>query len=183
VCRLRPSDLGDRRDDHARQQAVVDKWFWAAFLMASNGISALQLQSQLGLGSYRTAWMLCAKLRRAMVNPQREPLCGLVEADETIIPFRTKEDPIVLPAGRSGVGKMLVAGAVEVDSGAPRRARLKVIEGFGEKQPMSGRGKDLPRSPFPARRDDSVCPVPIMSSTITAMRPSIPATKSSAPTK
>ena len=39
-------------------------WFWAAFLMAthSNGISALQLQSQLGLGSYRTAWMLCAKL-------------------------------------------------------------------------------------------------------------------------
>ena len=51
-------------------------WFWAAFLMAthSNGISALQLQSQLGLGSYRTAWMLCAKLRRAMVNPEREPL-------------------------------------------------------------------------------------------------------------
>src|SRR6516162_8612306 len=53
-------------------------WFWAAFLMAthSNGISALQLQSQLGLGSYRTAWMLCAKLRRAMVDPQREPLSG-----------------------------------------------------------------------------------------------------------
>ena len=53
-------------------------WFWAAFLMAthSNGISALQLQSQLGLGSYRTAWMLCAKLRRAMVNPEREPLSG-----------------------------------------------------------------------------------------------------------
>jgi hypothetical protein len=35
---------------------------WAAFLMAtdSNGISALQLQNQLGLGPYRTAWMLCA---------------------------------------------------------------------------------------------------------------------------
>src|SRR5467141_2520965 len=112
----------------------LTRWFWAAFLMAthSNGISALQLQSQLGLGSYRTAWMLCAKLRRAMVNPEREPLCGIVEADETIIPFRTKEDPIVVPAGRSGVGKMLVAGAVEVDGGAPRRARLKVIEGFGK---------------------------------------------------
>src|SRR6184192_2149175 len=109
-------------------------WFWAAFLMAthSNGISALQLQNQLALGSYRTAWMLCAKLRRAMVNPEREPLSGLVEADETIIPFRTKNDPVVLPAGRSGVGKMLVAGAVEIDSGKPRRARLKVIEGFGK---------------------------------------------------
>ena len=111
-------------------------WFWAAFLMAthSNGISALQLQSQLGLGAYRTAWMLCAKLRRAMVNPEREPLCGIVEADETIIPFRTKNDPIVVPAGRSGIGKMLVAGAIEIDGGTPRRARLKVIEGFGKQE-------------------------------------------------
>src|SRR3981189_965872 len=112
----------------------LTRWFWAAFLMAthSNGISALQLQSQLGLGSDRTAWMFGAKLPRAMVNPQREPLRRAVEADETIIPFRTKEDPIVVPAGRSGVGKMLVAGAVEVDGGMPRRARRKVIEGFGK---------------------------------------------------
>src|SRR5262249_56379060 len=51
---------------------------------------------------------------------------------ETIMPLRTKNDPIVVPAGRSGVGKMLVAGAVEVDGGSPRRARLKVIEGFGK---------------------------------------------------
>jgi hypothetical protein len=111
-------------------------WFWAAFLMAthSNGISALQLQSQLGLGSYRTAWMLCVKLRRAMVDPEREPLSGVVEADETIIPFRTKNDPVVVPAGRSGVGKLLVAGAVEVDGGSPRRARLKVIAGFGKSE-------------------------------------------------
>ena len=98
----------------------------------SNGISALQLQSQLSFGSYRTAWMLCAKLRRAMVNPEREPLSGLVEADETSIPFHTKDDPVVVPAGRSGVGKMLVAGAVEIVGGTPRRARLKVIEGFAK---------------------------------------------------
>src|SRR5215469_9648564 len=76
--------------------------------------------------------MLCAKLRCAMVNPEREPLSGLVEADETMIPFRTKNDPVVVPAGRSGVGKMLVAGAVEIDGGKPRRARLNVIEGFGK---------------------------------------------------
>ncbi len=39
--------------------------FWAAFLMAahSNGMSALQLQSELGLGSYKTAWLLAMKLR------------------------------------------------------------------------------------------------------------------------
>src|SRR4030088_784823 len=43
-------------------------WFWAAYLMAthSNGISALHLQRQLALGSYKTAWLMCAKLRRSM---------------------------------------------------------------------------------------------------------------------
>src|SRR2546423_10534194 len=89
----------------------LTRWFWAALLMAthSNGISALQLQSQLGLGSYRTARMLCAKLRPAMVNPQREPPFGVGPADETIIPFRTKEDPIVGPAGRSGGRQRVVA--------------------------------------------------------------------------
>jgi len=39
-----------------------------------------------------------------------------------------------VPAGRSGVGKILVAGAVEVDGGAPQRARLKVIESFAKKE-------------------------------------------------
>jgi hypothetical protein len=29
----------------------------------SNGISALQLQRQLAFGSYKTAWLICAKLR------------------------------------------------------------------------------------------------------------------------
>ena len=59
-------------------------WFWAAYLMAthSNGISALQVQKQLGLGSYKSSWLLCAKLRRAMVAPERSPLAGLVEVDE-----------------------------------------------------------------------------------------------------
>ena len=49
-----------------------------------------------------------------------------------MIPFRTKNDPFVVPGGRSVVGKMLVAGAVEIDGGKPRRARLEVIEGFGK---------------------------------------------------
>ena len=50
-------------------------WFWAAYLMAthSNGISALQLQKQLGIGSYRSAWLLAHKLRASMVDPERQP--------------------------------------------------------------------------------------------------------------
>jgi hypothetical protein len=47
-----------------------------------NGISALGLQRELGIGSYKTAWTLLHKLRRAMVRPGRERLRGAVEVDE-----------------------------------------------------------------------------------------------------
>ena len=109
---------------HASKPPLII-WFWAAFSMAthSNSISALQSQNQLGLGSYPTAWMLCAKLRRTMVNPGREPLSGLVEANETMIPFRTKKDPVMIPAGCRGVGKMLVVGAIEIDGDKRTGAR------------------------------------------------------------
>src|SRR4051812_46434247 len=104
-------------------------WFWAAYLMAthSNGISALQLQRQLGLGSYKSAWLLCAKLRCSMVAGNRSPLAGLVEVDETEIVCRSKHDPLTGGGGRSHQGKILVVGAVEVaDRGAgPGRIRLQ----------------------------------------------------------
>ena len=50
-------------------------WFWAAYLMAthSNGISALQLQRQLAFGSYKTAWLICAKLRCSMLARAAAP--------------------------------------------------------------------------------------------------------------
>ena len=107
-------------------------WFWAAYLMAShsNGISALQLQKQLGLGSYKSAWFLAAKLRLAMVAPGRSPLKGVVEADETTFPCRSKDDPITGGGGRSAQGKLLIAGAVEVEDGRPGRIRLAEIKNF-----------------------------------------------------
>ena len=111
-------------------------WFWAAYLMAthSNGLSALQMQKQLGLGSYKTAWLLAAKLRRAMVAPERAPLAGLVEVDETTIAHRTKDDPPAGGRGRSHDGKLLVVGAVEVSGQAPKtypgRVRLAAIKDF-----------------------------------------------------
>ena len=77
-------------------------WFLAAWLMAThaNGISARQLWKQLGLGTYKSAWLLVRKLRRAMVDPEREPLAGLVEVDETCAPFRAKGEPAG-PDGRT----------------------------------------------------------------------------------
>jgi hypothetical protein len=105
-------------------------WFWAAYLMAthSNGISALQLQRQLGLGSYRSAWLLCGKLRRSMVAPGRSALAGLIEVDETEIPCRGKNDPVTGGGGRSHQGKMLIVGAVEVEDGGAGPGRIRLGE-------------------------------------------------------
>jgi transposase-like protein len=109
-------------------------WFWAAYLMAthSNGISALQLQHQLALGSYKTAWLLCAKLRASMVAPERNPLSGLVEVDETEIACRSKNDPPAGGGGRSHHGKILVVGAVEMQDGGagPGRIRLQEVSDY-----------------------------------------------------
>lgn len=70
-----------------RSHLSLRHWFWAAYLMSTltPGISAWQLYRQLGLGSYRTALYLCRRLRRAMVNPNREPLVGVVEMDDTYV--------------------------------------------------------------------------------------------------
>jgi hypothetical protein len=107
-------------------------WFWAAYLMAthSNGISALQLQRQ--LGSYKSAWLLCAKLRRSMVASERSPLAGLVEVDETEIVCRSKNDPLTGGRGRSHQGKILMVGAVEVEDGGagPGRIRLQQVPDY-----------------------------------------------------
>jgi hypothetical protein len=93
--------------------------------------SALQLQAKLGIGSYKAAWLLLHKLRKAMVDPERDPLEGMVEIDETSIVYRTKDDPVAGGAGRSHDGRLLVAGAVECrEDGRPGRIRLSVIPDF-----------------------------------------------------
>src|SRR5271156_4843462 len=113
-----------------RSKLPLTAWFWAAYLMAthSNGISALQLQRQLAFGSYKTAWLICAKLRSSMLAPGRSPLAGLVEVDETEIACRSKNDPVTGGGGRSHQGKMLVVGAVEVEDGGPGRIRLRLSQ-------------------------------------------------------
>ena len=109
-----------------RTHLPLSVWFWAAWLVAthSNGMSAKQLQSELAIASYETAWLLSMKLRAAMVAPERTPLSGLVEADETTIPFRTKDDPPAGGQGRSHDGKLLLIGAVEVVSSKNEKLTL-----------------------------------------------------------
>ena len=61
-------------------------WFRAMWWVTSqkDGASALGLKRILGC-SYKTAWMLLHKFRRAMVRPGRDPLSGNVEVDETYL--------------------------------------------------------------------------------------------------
>jgi hypothetical protein len=53
-------------------------WFRAVWWVTSqkNGVSAMGLQRVLGLKSYKTAWEMLHKLRRAMVRPGRDRLQG-----------------------------------------------------------------------------------------------------------
>lgn len=71
-----------------KSQIPLRKWFWAIFLVATSkkGTPALYLQKQLGIGTYRAAWLMSQKIRKAMV--QRDALYqlnGTVEADEIFI--------------------------------------------------------------------------------------------------
>ena len=115
-----------------RSHLPLKVWFLAAWLVAThrNGISARQLWLQLGLGSYKTAWLLLQKLRRAMVDPDRQPLAGLVEVDETSPPLRPKEAPPAAKPGRSDEGRLLIGGAVEIIGKGPGRTRLAVIKDY-----------------------------------------------------
>jgi transposase-like protein len=65
----------------------LHKWFMAIALIvdAKKGISAKQVQAHLGIGSYKTAWYVCHRVRKAMVDSNPTPMSGVVEIDETYI--------------------------------------------------------------------------------------------------
>jgi transposase-like protein/predicted RNA-binding Zn-ribbon protein involved in translation (DUF1610 family) len=100
-------------------------WFWAAYLVATHhpGISAKQLQRQLALSRYETAWLILHKLRRAMVAPERTLLRGEVEIDECFIGGLEPG----LRGGRQHGKKVLVGVAIEARGRGSGRLRLAVL--------------------------------------------------------
>jgi transposase-like protein len=104
------------------------QWFRAAWLITSrkSGVSASTIQEELGIGSYKTAWTLQHKLRKAMVRPGRGLLSGEIEVDETYI-----GGPRSGKRGRGAENKTIVAIAVEKPTGHIKwgygRCRLRVI--------------------------------------------------------
>jgi transposase-like protein len=108
-----------------RTRMPLRTWFWAAYLVATHhpGISAKQLQRQLGLSRYETSWLILQKLRRAMVAPERSLLTGEVEIDE----FWLGGYEEGLKGSRQRGKKALVGAAIEVRGPGSGRLRLQVL--------------------------------------------------------
>ncbi len=113
-------------------------WLQAAYLMVTDkrGISGKQLQRDLGLRGYETAYTLLQRLRAAMVNPERERLNGAVEVDESFVGgVRHGRRGREMQTDREG--KFVVLGAIEVRAALrpsdmkevhrPARLRLRVV--------------------------------------------------------
>ena len=95
---------------------------FAVLCSAKKGVSALQLQRQLDLGSYRTAWHLCHRIRHAM---SKEPLAGLlkgtVEVDETYVGGKPRKEHGA-PKAKRGRGTKKVPVIALVERGGKVRA-------------------------------------------------------------
>src|ERR1700680_1779370 len=95
-------------------------WFKVMYLMLSSkkGMSALQIQRMLGMGSYHTAHKMCMKIRVALGQEDFRKLTGFVEVDETSIGGKAKNKHKG-PGGRGDMGgtgshgKAIVIGAVK----------------------------------------------------------------------
>jgi transposase-like protein len=61
-------------------------WFFVTYLMTESrkGISANQIKRMFGV-SYKTAWYLCHRIRKAMAEANPEKMGGTVEVDETYV--------------------------------------------------------------------------------------------------
>jgi transposase-like protein len=108
---------------HRTKQPLL-LWFWAAYTVATEtpGISALQLQRQLGLKRYEVAYNMLQKLRSSMVRHDREKMSGTFEVDETYVGGPTT-------GGKRGRGtkKVIVVAAVEKKGKYMGRIRLRKI--------------------------------------------------------
>jgi hypothetical protein len=88
----------------------ITYWFKAMWWFTTRklGVSAVNLQELLGLGSYNTAWAWLQKIRRCTVRKDRAKLSHRVEVDEFVIGGKKPGK-----RGRGADGKTIVYVAVE----------------------------------------------------------------------
>lgn len=112
---------------------TLRQWVQAFHSMCSHkkGVSALQLQRNLGLHSYQSAWFLAHRIRLAMKqDPLASKLEGIVEVDETYVggkPRKGKRDAagnLIVNKRGKGTKKVPVVALVERNG----RIRTRVVE-------------------------------------------------------
>ena len=102
-------------------------WFRTMWYVCvqKNGASALGLQRALGLGSYRTSWLMLHKLRKAMVRLRRDRLSGKIEFDETYVGGSRQGK-----RGRGSAGNSIVVVAAEKRGKGIGRIRMMCVPSF-----------------------------------------------------
>jgi transposase-like protein len=98
----------------------LETWFLAVHLITQSkkGMSSCQAQRTLGIGSYKTAWYLTGRIRKAMEEANPAPLKGTVEFDSTWHGGKR------VGSGRGNVtNKTSVMGAIE--RGGPIRLKVE----------------------------------------------------------
>jgi transposase-like protein len=106
------------------------KWLIAWYMICSSkkGISSLQLQRILELGSYRTALFMAHRVRHALRDTEfAEKLDGTIEADECFVPTGTKGE------GKP-VRKLTPVFAMVQRGGAVRSKVMPTVNGANLKQ-------------------------------------------------
>jgi transposase-like protein len=107
-------------------------WLIAFHLMTSSkkGVSALQLQRNLGLGSYKSAWHLAHRIRYAMSEGGIcAPLKGTVEVDETYVGGKSREGKCGRGSERKTPVVVLVERNGRVRSYPIQRVNAKTLKG------------------------------------------------------
>lgn len=107
----------------------LNKWLIAFYMMCASKtqISALQLQRQLEIGSYRTALFLCHRIRFALKDASPAGLLtGEVEADETYIGGKAKGKGRGYTGNKIAVVSLVQRGG-DVRSTVAERVNGKVI--------------------------------------------------------
>jgi transposase-like protein len=112
-------------------------WFQAItiILNATKGVSALQLQRDLGIGGYKTAWYLNHRIREVMAEGAIPLLGGTVEIDETYIGGKQRGNKGKLKNKDVVIGMRQRGGPLRLVHTADNKAEtvLDVIYGHVEK--------------------------------------------------